>query len=47
MKSKIIEGHMIMYFGRDTTKNERIIIYGVLKRKECHNDMQPTRKFKI
>ena len=36
-----------MYMYRDTLKNERIIIYGVFKRKEHHNTNRPTHKFKI
>ena len=32
---------------RDTTKNERIMVYEVFKSKEHHDAMQLTRKFKM
>ena len=32
---------------RDTTKNERIMVYEVFESKEHHDAMQLTRKFKI
>ena len=32
---------------RDTTKNERIMVYEVFESKERHDAMQLTRKFKM